>query len=128
MIEWTGVLALLDAPTADGKVLTTPERLLSRPLPLPILTLDGKPAAAITHLSIHGNQVRVEGTAREGLLTEERPAVPIALDADQTLWHQDGDHVIFTTWRIAGATLLLGADDRAPWPEAEIRLKGDRRD
>jgi len=127
MIEWTGVLALLDKPTGDGRALATPERLLSRPLPLPLFTLDG-PVGSINQLSIHGDQLRAEGTARDGILTPERPELPVGLDADQTEYEAFGQGVIFTRWRIVGATLLTDATASGPWPEAVIRLKEDGRD
>jgi hypothetical protein len=128
MNEWTGVLAHLDQPTQDDRVLAAPERLLSRPLPLPITALDGRIAGAITRLAIHGDEVRAEGTVRDGILTPERPELPIALDADETTWHHDGpDRLVFDTWRITGATLLTDPTS-APWPDSMIRLKEDGRD
>lgn len=128
MIEWTGVLARLEAPTVDGRALATPERLLSRPLPLPLRTLDGQPAGAIMKLSIHGEWLQAEGTAREGLLTQERPELSVALEADQTDFEAFGEGVLFTSWRVVGATVLNEADARPPWPEAVIRRKEYTRD
>jgi hypothetical protein len=125
MNEWTGVLARLETPTADGRALATPERLLSRPLPLPLVDLNGQPAGAITALSIHGDEVRAEGTTRNGILTKKRPTRPIALDADQTEIHGQAEGVLFTRWRIIGAT-LLDPTDTPPWPESQIRLKEDQ--
>lgn len=127
MIEWTGVLACLDEPTEDGRVLQKPERLLSRPLPLPLFSLDGTTVGAITALSIHADQLRAEGTLRDGILTDERPELPVALDAnDCAFYSPPGGGVIFTRWRITGATLLLDNTAAAPWPQALIRAKENR--
>lgn len=124
MIEWTGVLAHLDTPTEDGRVLQNPERLLSRPLPLPLFLITGEPAGSITHLRIHADQLHAEGTLRDGLLTPDRPTLPVALDADDCAFHSPpGGGVIFTQWRVTGATLLLEHGARAPWPQALIRAK-----
>lgn len=128
MNEWTGVLGRLEAPTADGKVLATPERLLSRPLPLPLFSIDGGPLGSINQLSIHGDEVRAEGTVRDGILTPEHPELPVGLDADQTEYEAFGQGLRFTHWRIVGATLYADATASGPWPEAVIRLKEDGRD
>lgn len=127
MNEWTGVLAVIGKPTRDGRALAEPERLLSRPLPLPLTSLDGQPIGAITTLSIHGDWLRAEGTVRDGILTPERPEMPVGLDADQADFEAYGEGVLFTSWRVIGATLLTHDDD-PPWPEALIRLKEDGRD
>lgn len=122
MIEWTGALAVLEEPTPDGRLLRRPERLLSRPLPRPLYTPDGQSAVgAITHLSIHGDELRAEGTIRDGLLTPGQP-LSVGLDIDECEFHSTGEGVIFTHWRVIGAALLTGHDTPS-WPQAVIRAK-----
>jgi hypothetical protein len=128
MIEWTGVLAVLGQPSTGGLTLAVPERLLSRPLPLPLFDPAGHPVGAITHLSIHADQLRAEGAVRNGLLTPGRP-MPV------TIGVHTGDHgadygtptpVLYAhTWRLESAQLLTGLNDTPPWPQALIRMKED---
>ncbi|MFC4328321.1 hypothetical protein ACFPC0_10835 [Streptomyces andamanensis] len=127
MQHWTGTLAYTDRPTRTGTTLAHPERLLTRPLPLPLFLneMDGHPVGAVTTLSIHADEVRAEGTIRDGILTPGRP-LPVGIDVIPEDADTSSGHALMRRWRIAAASVLNDPEHRAPaWPGTTIRLKGD---
>lgn len=133
MQQWTGVLAYTDRPTRTGTILVTPERLLTRPLPLPLFENyvgeepdRDRPIGSVTTLSIHGDEVRAEGTIRDGILT---PGQPMAVGIDvipEDTDISDFAQVLYRRWRIAAATALTDPGRDSAWPGAVIRLKEEQ--
>lgn len=116
---WTGTLARLGTPAADGRRLAHPERLRAEPLPLPLTNLEGQLIGSITQLSIRADRLIAEGTIRNGILTPGQP-LPAGLDVDDLTPHPD-DPSHYTDWRVRRAA----ADARLTpaFPDAHIRLK-----
>lgn len=146
--HFTGVLAVLHAPTADGRRLDEPHPDLARPTPLALRTPDGGPVGAITRVWRDGDLIRYSGH----LDPDYEPSVVATkligqkrlvgmLDADSAeLRHfyrgnpvsdeeaealpPDTDPRDFTVvmhgWRVAAVTLL--SPDGKAWPEVSLTL------
>ncbi|MFE2934869.1 hypothetical protein [Streptomyces sp. NPDC059278] len=127
MDHWTGTLAYLDTPTAYNRIIETPQIILTRPLPLPLLSTDEdeSPLGAITTVSIHGNELRAEGTARTGTL-QPGQRLPVGIDlADVHVTLTEDHHYVFDSWRLMAATIYRTG--HPAFPDTHIRLKDDHR-
>lgn len=122
MDRWTGTLAYLDTPTLDGRVLQVPQELRTRDLPLPLASLGDayERLGTIDSVTVHGNELRGEGSIRDGVL---RPGekLPVGIDVDSVDYAgKDAPH-IFVSWRLVAATVYRSQGDLA-WPGVHIRL------
>jgi hypothetical protein len=137
--RFTGVLAVLHAPTVDGRRLDEPNPELARPLPIPLMAADGRGAGRIDRVWRDGDLIRYSGE----LLSETAHALVEAkmvvgnLDAYAAQWENrykglivdndvplDSDpadfELIAHDWLIAGGT--LGPSDSKAWPEVSLTL------
>jgi hypothetical protein len=140
--HFTGVLAVLHATTLDRRRLDDPDPALTRPLPIPLVAADGRPAGRIDRVWRDGNLIRYSGQ----LLSETTHAlvkdkmVVGNLDAYAVQWENrykgvlvDGDapldadsadfEMVAHDWLVAGAT--LGPSDRKAWPEVSLVLEDE---
>lgn len=128
MIEFEGVLAVLNRPTEDGRVLRDPGEQLTRPLPLPLVRgVTGEEWGVLGPIS----QVWIEGDLLRysGQVHEDDPAVPLIrsgelvgmLDADNIVDQLFDGAVEFTGWRVVGATLMPASGKG--WREVCMTLK-----
>jgi hypothetical protein len=137
--RFTGVLAVLHTSTTDGRRLDEPNPELTRPLPIPLVAQDGRPAGRIDRVWRDDNLIRYSGE----LLSETARSLAKAkkvvgnLDACAAQWENryrglvlddgvplDADpanfEMIAHDWLVAGAT--LGPSDRKAWPEVTLTL------
>lgn len=139
--HFTGVLAVLHAPTADGRRLDSPDPGLTRALPIPLMSSDGRPAGRIERVWIDGNLLRYSGDFLPGTETSQalvKGELAVGnLDAYAVQWESrykgllmeggvplDADpgdfEMIARDWLVVGAT--LGPSDRKAWPEVTLTL------
>lgn len=126
MNHWHGTLAYCDRPTPGGFVLARPERLRTRPLPMPLFADNSTtPIGSILTVSIHADEIRAEGIIRDHLLTPGQPT-PVGVDVLGTRGdhHPDG-HFVITDWTLASANVITRADRHPAWYGAHIQLKED---
>lgn len=116
---WSAVLARLGVPTGDGRIID-PAGGSSRDLPLPLswqeLSDDGhggsRVVARIETLRIADGMVTATGTMLEDIpyaVTEQLEAGIIgpSVDLDDIEYVMDeGERIVITQWRVAGATLV----------------------
>lgn len=146
--RFTGVLAVLHAPTPDGRRLDEPHPDLTRPMPLPLRTPTDGPVGAITRVWRDGDLIRYSGhldashtpSVIAATLIGEKRYVGM-LDADsaelrhfyrgQPLGDEEASAlpldtdprdfaVVMHGWRVAAATLL--PPDGKAWPEVSLTL------
>lgn len=126
--HFTGVLAVLHAPTADGRQLTNPHPDLTRPLPLPLVRPGEPGIGRIDRVWRDGNLIRYTGTLDSGHPDAENIAAEIRdgrlvgmLDAHGGNHVTAGSELLLRQWRVAAAT-LLPAEGKA-WPEVSLTLE-----
>lgn len=144
--HFTGVLAVLHSPTADGRRLDNPGPELTRALPLPLMSSDGHPAGRIERVWLDGNLLRYSGNFLSGTETSQalvKDELVVGnldvgnLDRRGVRWENrykglpvEGDvplnadpsdfEIIAHDWLVAGVT--LGPSDRKAWPEVTLTL------
>lgn len=124
MDRWTGVLAYLDTPALDGRVLQAPQELRTRDLPLPLASLGDayERLGTIESVTVRGNELHGEGTLREGIL---RPGekLPVGIDVDEVDYPDEDAPQVFVSWRLVAATVYVDQSRGEPaWPGVHIRL------
>lgn len=124
MQSWNGVIARLDTPSLDGRVIRTPETLSTGDMPLPLLVLGGGPAGAVTAVTVHGDELRAEGTVRDGLLVPGED-MPVGVELDRVNDTVDGELYVLREWRLRAVTIYLDRG-RPAFHGAYIRLSTDR--
>lgn len=148
MSHFTGVLAVLHTTTPDGRRLDEPDPELTRPLPLPLIAMDGAPAGHIDHVWRDGNLIRYSGQflAETAHALVEAKLVVGNLDArsgpadgiqlvrqGRALSQEEADalpldcdpsefETVMRGWLVAGAT--LGPSESRAWPEVSLTLAG----
>lgn len=118
MTNFTGVLAVLHAPTTDGRRLDKPAPDLTRPLPLPLVRPGGPTAGSITRVWLDGDLVRYEGE-----LDDEQPDVAQTRDdirAGRLVGMLDISGAAVGGWRVVGATLL--SSELRAWSAVSLTL------
>ena len=126
MIEFDGVLAVIGSPSADGRVITSLDPELTRPLPLPLVpgAVTGSPCGKITQVWVEGDQLKytVEVPEDHPLLGKIRSGELVGmLDAEisgAVDTGSDGQSLEMTGVRVVGATLL--PSHLKVWPEVEL--------
>lgn len=129
MRAFTGVLAVLHQPTADGRTLAEPAPELSRPLPLPLLGIESHVVGRIDRVWLDGFLLRYSGfVVSESAVRAIADKVMVGeLDLDHM--NPDQEHLLvdlgdpvhtFMGWRVAAAT--LGRYDARVWPEMSMTL------
>jgi hypothetical protein len=118
--SWTAVLARLGLPTGDGRLLA-PGGITNRDLPLPLMwqdrTTDGHGGSytvgRIEQIEYHPDMVTASGTlldtpeADQAFAMIEAGVTGPSVDLDDLDYQMDdGDLIVITAGRIAGATLV----------------------
>jgi hypothetical protein len=131
MTTFTGVLAVLHTPTADGRQLDEPHPDLTRPLPLPLVRPGEPGIGRIDRVWRDENLLRYSGE-----LDDEHPSAVQTLadvragrlvgmldtdDMRSELAHDET--VVISGWRVMGATLL--PPEGKAWPEVSLVLDDD---
>jgi plasmid maintenance system antidote protein VapI len=115
-VPWVGVLAPLGKVSVDERMLMAPPPgdVQTRPLPLPLVGLQGEAAGRIDRVWVEDGLLRAQGVAAASLLAQGR--VPVGVDLDSAEFSSEVGLVRVTAWRLVGATV---AEDAA-FPEAYI--------
>lgn len=126
--NFTGVLAVLHTPTADGRCLEQPAPALHRPLPLPLVRPGESAIGRIDRVWLDGDLIHYAGVLNDGHPEAERTAAEIRagrlvgmLDADDVKMRPGADGVVLMRgWRVVAATLM--PSDGKAWPEVSLTL------
>lgn len=139
-VAWTGVLALLDTPTIDGRIICAPAGGVPRtgPLPLTLFRISaGAPIGSTARTSIgvidcveiDGNRLLGSGwindrdpEGRDLLDKMEENGLRCGADLDDAETEVGDDDLLrVTTWRLMGATVYTDST-AAAFPEARIKV------
>lgn len=129
--HFTGVLAVLHAPTADGRQLANPHPDLTRPLPLPLVRPGEPGIGRIDKVWRDGNLIRYSGQLDDGHPDAEK--IRADIKAGRLVGNLDADGIrdagievtatamVFKGWRVMAATLM--PSEGKAWPEVSLVLE-----
>lgn len=127
---FTGVLAVLHAPTLDGRTLDEPGPDLTRPLPLPLVQPGEGAVGRIDRVWRDGNLLRYSGhlndthpNAADTRAEIEAGGLVGNLDADgipSDGIEETATGMMMSGWRVMAATLM--PSDGKAWPEVALAL------
>lgn len=120
--QWKGVLAPMDAPSKDGRVIAVLEGPPTRPLPLPLIDDgDGSFVGSIERVWIEDGSLMGAGRVEPGILSPETPR-PVGVDVDDVVTEEGPEGtIVLRRWRLMGAR-LYATPDRAAFDQSRVAL------